>query len=118
MKIETFKGTIESAYGQPLPSALTFSGSYNAYESYDEAKDAQDLPSREEQLAFINNKRKANERQKAMQATLDAAGISKPTLDDPQVQLRTIIKALVASGRDEATATQIAETTLGVKLAA
>jgi hypothetical protein len=117
MKAETFKGTIESAYGSPLATPLSFSGSFDAYESYDEASTANDLPSRDEQLAFVNNKRKANARQKAMQTALDAAGINKPTLDDPQVQLKTIIKALVASGKSEADATQIAEATLGVKLA-
>lgn len=118
MKTETFSGTIESAYGSTLPSAVKFNGDFQAYETYEEAQSAQDLPSRDEQLALINNKRKANARQKSMQAALDAAGISKPTLEDPQVQLKTIIKALVASGKDEATATQIAEVTLGVKLAA
>lgn len=117
MKSETFKGTIESAYGNPLATALKFEGSFDAYESYDEAATANDLPSRDEQLAFTNNKRKANARQKSMQAALDTAGISKPTLEDPQVQLKTIIKALVASGRSESEATQLAETTLGVKLA-
>jgi len=118
MKTEKFSGTIESAYGSTLPAAVKFDGTFEAYENYDEASKAQDLPSRDEQLALINNKRKANARQKSMQAALDAAGVSKPTLDDPQVQLKTIIKALVASGKDEATATQIAEATLGVKLAA
>ena len=117
MKNETFKGTIESAYGSPLATPVVFNGTFSAYENFDEMVQAQDLPSRDEQLALINNKRKANARQKAMQAALDAAGINKPTLDDPQVQLKTIIKALVASGKDEATATQIAEATLGVKLA-
>jgi hypothetical protein len=116
MTPEKFSGTIESAYGSTLPSAVKFEGTYDKYANYEEAVAAQDLPSRDEQLALINNKRKANARQKAMQAALDAAGISKPTLDDPQVQLKTIIKALVASGKDEATATQIAEATLGVKL--
>lgn len=117
MKSETFKGTIESAYGSPLPSALKFEGSFDAYESYSEAQAANDLPSQDEQLTFTNNKRKANARQKSMQAALDAAGITKPTLEDPQVQLKTIIKALVASGRSEVDATAVAEATLGFKLA-
>lgn len=118
MKTETFKGTIESAFGSPLASPVTFSGNFTAYENYEEMTTAQDLPSRDEQLAFINNKRKANARQKSMQEALTAAGVNKPTLEDPQVQLKTIIKALVASGRSEAEATSIAEATLNVKLAA
>ena len=116
MKSETFKGTIESAYGNPLPSALKFEGSFEAYESYDEASTANDLPSRDEQLAFVNNKRKANARQKSMQSALDAAGITKPTLEDPQFQLKSMIKILVTAGRSEEAATQLAESTLGVKL--
>lgn len=118
MKTEKFSGTIESAYGSPLASAIKFNGEFAAYESFEEMSAAQDLPSRDEQLTYINNKRKANARQKAMQLALDNAGVSKPTLEDPQVQLKTIIKALVASGKSEEVATQIAETTLGVKLAA
>ena len=118
MKTETFKGTIESAYGQPLDSPLKFDGSFQAYESYDEAKTANDLPNQDEQLAFTNNKRKANARQKSMQAALDAAGINKPTLEDPQFQLKSMIKILVTAGRSEEAARQLAETTLGVKLAA
>lgn len=117
MKAESFKGTIESAYGSPLATAIKFEGSFDAYESYDEASTANDLPSHDEQVAFVNNKRKANARQKSMQAALDAAGIVKPTLEDPQVQLKQIIKALEASGRSTADAVKLAETTLGVKLA-
>lgn len=116
MKSETFKGTIESAYGNPLATALKFEGSFDAYESYDEAATANDLPSRDEQLAFTNNKRKANARQKAMTEVLTAAGINKPTLEDPQFQLKSMIKILVTAGRSEAEATQLAEATLGVKL--
>lgn len=117
MKSETFKGTIESAYGNPLPSALKFEGSFDAYETYEEAAAANDLPSRDEQLAFVNNKRKANARQKSMQDVLTANGINKPTLEDPQFQLKSMIKILVTAGRSEADATQLAESTLGVKLA-
>lgn len=116
MKSETFKGSIESAYGSTLPAAIKFEGSFEAYADYDEAAAANDLLSHQEIVDAVNNKRKANARQKAMTAALDAAGISKPTLEDPQVQLKTIIKALVASGRSESEATQVAEATLGVKL--
>lgn len=116
MKSESYKGTIESAYGSPLPEAIKFSGSFDAFESYEEVATANDLPKNSEILDFVNNKRKANARQKSMQDALTAAGINKPTLEDPQVQLKTIIKALVASGRSEDEATKVAEATLGVKL--
>lgn len=117
MKTEKFSGTIESAYGSQLDTALKFEGTFEAYESVDEVKAGNDFPNNDEILAFVNNKRKANARQKSMTETLTAAGINKPTLDDPQVQLATIIKALVASGKSKDDATKLAEATLGVKLA-
>jgi hypothetical protein len=115
MKSETFKGTIESAYGKTLPQKLTFSGSFEAYENVQELRDANVFPKDEDIVAFVNAKEKANARQKAMNEVLSAAGIEKPTLEDPQVQLATIVKALRASGRSEDEAIALAETTLGVK---
>lgn len=117
MKSEKFSGTMESAYGKVLPSKLTFSGTYDAYENIQEVRDAKDEPSDDEVVNFVNSKRKAAARQKSMNDALEAAGIQKPTLEDPQVQLATIIKALRAAGRSEAEATALAESTLGVKLA-
>lgn len=119
MKTETFKGTIESAYGAPVSPALSFSGEFQAYESVAEVRSGNDYPNDEEITTFVNNKRKANARQKEMQSVLDAAGYVKPTLEtDVQLQLRTLIKVFVASGKSEAEARQIAETSLGAKLAA
>jgi hypothetical protein len=115
MKTETFKGTIESAYGRTLPNKLTFSGEFEAYETVDELRAANKYPSDDDIVSFVNAKEKSNARQKAMNETLNAAGIEKPTMDDPQVQLATIIKALRASGRSEEEAISLAEGTLGVK---
>lgn len=115
MKTETFKGTIESAYSRTLPSKLTFSGSFDAYENVDELRRDNKYPSDEDIVSFVNAKEKANARQKAMNEALTAAGIEKPTMEDPQVQLATIIKALRASGRTEEEAITLAESTLGVK---
>src|SRR3990172_10201992 len=84
MKTEKFEGSMDSAFGVALPTTIKFAGAFDAYETYEEADEANDLPSRDEQLTFVNNKRKANARQKAMNAALDAAGIKKPTLEDPQ----------------------------------
>lgn len=117
MQTEKFSGTMESAYGKTLPSKLTFSGTYEAFQNLQEVKDANEHPSDDEIVSFVNSKRKAAARQKAMNEALTAAGIEKPTLEDPQVQLATIIKALRAAGRSEAEATALAESTLGVKLA-
>jgi hypothetical protein len=118
MKTEKFDGSMDSAFGVSLPTTIKFEGTYEAYETYDEADEANDLPSRDEQLTFCNNKRKANARQKAMNAALNAAGIVKPTLEDPQVALKSVIKAMIAQGKSEAEATAIAEQVIGVKLVA
>lgn len=113
MKNERFSGTIESAYGKPVSPALKFDGTYDAYESVEEIKSKNDYPSDDEIVAFKNNQRKANARQKAMQAALDAAGYEKPTLEnDRALQVRTLVKVFLAAGKSEAEATALAESTL------
>jgi hypothetical protein len=100
MKKVTFDGTMENAYGKQLPTPIPFNGSYDAFENYEEVKSANELPSNDEVLAFVNNKKKANARQKAMQAALEAAGIEKPTLEnDKDLQWKTMYKSLIASGK-------------------
>jgi hypothetical protein len=115
MKSEKFSGKMENAYGKVLPSAIAFSGTFEAFENVDEVKSANEYPNDAEVVSWANAKRKASERQKSMNAALETAGIAKPTLEDPQVQLSTIIKALRAAGRSEEDAISLAETTLGVK---
>lgn len=133
MKTEKFKGVIESAYGQPLATALKFEGEFNAFTLPDAAKETAvtfstpdgadaitDVVSYGDLYSLVNNKRKANARQKSMQAALDAAGINKPVVDATpeglQVAARQMVKMLVATGKSEADATQLAEATLGVKI--
>ncbi len=113
MKQETFKGTIESAYGETLATPLKFEGSFDAFESIDEVKTANDFPSNDEILKFVNDKRKASKRQAAMTATLEAAGIAKPTLEDPKVQYTQMVKILVTNGKSEVEAKAIASAALG-----
>lgn len=116
-KTETFKGTIETAYGDKLATPLAFSGEYEHLTSVDEIP-ADEKLSTDDILAVVNNKRKANARQAAMNAVLSENNIQKPTLENnPQLQLRTMIKTLRAAGRSEAEATALAENVLGVKLA-
>lgn len=115
MTTETFKGTIENAYGQPLDKAIAFSGDFEKLEKGDEIP-AKENPDAEEILNYVNSKRKANARQKAMQTVLDAAGIEKPTLENNvDLQVRTMVKSLVASGKySEEQATTFARTALGL----
>lgn len=114
MKTETFSGTIESAYGKPVSPALKFDGKYEAFESVEEVRSKNEFPSDDEVVNFVNNKRKANARQKSMQSALDAAGYEKPTLEnDDQLQLRTLYKVFIAAGKGEQEAKDLASSTLG-----
>lgn len=113
MKTETYSGTMENAYGSPLPSPVKFNGSFNSYETIEEVRTANEFPSDKEIVAFVNSKAKANERQKSMTAALTAAGIQKPTLEDPAVQYRDMVKILTVSGKSQAEAEKIATAALG-----
>ena len=130
MKTEKFSGTMESAYGKVLAEKIPFKGTFEAFTIPDSVKDTTltvDAPEGADAITdsvtygmvydAVNNKRKAKARQKAMNTALDEAGIEKPTMEDPQVQLAGMIKILKASGKDEAEARKIAETALGVTLA-
>lgn len=122
METQTVSGTIESAYGQTLKAGIDYSGTYEAFQTVDEVRSAGEWPSDKEIVKFVNTKRVANARQKAMQSALDAAGIKKPVADASaeglQVALRQLIKTFVATGKTEQEATALAEGSLGVKLAA
>jgi hypothetical protein len=113
VKNETFEGVMENAYGKPLATPIKFGGTYEAFESRDEIVAARKDLSDKEIVDVVNNKEKANARQKAMQAALDAAGIVKPTLEtDTQLRLRKMYDVLVANGSTHDEARAIAATTL------
>ena len=112
MKQSTFKGVIENAYGKPLPSPISYSGSFEELAAGDEIP-AKEKPDEKDLLAYVNNKRKANARQKSMQEALTAAGIEKPTLEDAEEQFRQMVKILTTAGKDDATARQMANANLG-----
>lgn len=112
-----FDGVMKSAYGSELKTPLTYEASYRKLLSFDAIPEDEQL-SEKDILQVVNDARKANARQKAMQEALDAAKIEKPSLSDPQVQLKSMIKILTTAGRTPEQARQIAEQTLNVKLAA
>lgn len=95
MKTETFKGTVESAYGKQLPSAVSFSGSFEAFESYDEVAKANELPSNDDVVNIVNAKRKAAARAKATTEALQAAGIEKPDTSSPEYVRESMVKSLM-----------------------
>ena len=118
MKSEKFSGVMENAYGKKLDTAISFEGTYDALETYSEAKEKNELPTEQEVVDFLNTKRKANARQKSMQAALDAAGIIKPTLEnDDQLRLKKMYDVLIANGSSPDEARTTAATVLGLKWA-
>jgi hypothetical protein len=92
MKTEKFNGSIGSFLGEKINPPLKFDGSFEAYESFDELKSANALPSNDEIVDFVNVKRKNNERQRVMQTTLEEKGYSKPDPNDPIVAAQTMIR--------------------------
>jgi len=110
-----FEGTIESAYGSELATPIAFIGEYEHVLVYD-AITAKELPDKDDVLTLVNNKRKANARQKAMQSALDDAGIKKPTLEDSdELKIKAIVSGLVASKKyNQENATALAKQMLGL----
>jgi hypothetical protein len=113
MKTEKVSGNIETAYGQTLKTPVKYEGVADLYETPDEVRAANDWPSNDEIVSFVNRNRVQNQRAKLMKSALDAAGILKPTLEDPREQFKQMVKILTTAGKDEATAKTIANTTLG-----
>jgi hypothetical protein len=111
-KTTTFKGVIENAYGKPLPTPVKYAGDFQELVKGDEIP-AKEVPDADELLTYANNKRKANARQKSMQSALTAAGIEKPTLENPEEQFKQMVKILVTAGKTEEDARQMANANLG-----
>jgi Cu2+-containing amine oxidase len=120
------ESTIENAYGRPLSAlkfkegktpvtVISYAFSYEHVTNFD-AIPAKEMPDKDEILAVVNAARKANERQKAMQKALDAAGVIKPTMeDDDTLKIKSIVAGLVASKKyNEEQATALAKQMLGL----
>ena len=123
-KTVKFDGAMANAYGTALKDA-TYKDGFSPVEqiafrgTFEEVLNFEDIPKDEKLdekdiLKVVNDARKANARQKAMQDALDNAGVVKPTLESsPELQLRNMVKSLVASGKyTEETATQFAKAAL------
>ena len=91
MKTEKFSGTITTAYGKALPQELKFEGTFEAFENESEAIEKNEGLTEAERLDVINNKRKANARAKVTAATLEAAGVSKPDPNSPEVLRESMV---------------------------
>lgn len=115
VKTVEFDGVMENAYGQKLDAAIPFEGTYEHLLNF-ESIPAKESLSEDDILKVVNDARKANARQKAMQDALDTAGIKKPTLENnSELQISTMVKSLVASGKyTKESATVFARTALGL----
>ena len=108
----------ENAYGKKLDTPVKYSFSFDAYETIEEIKTANDMPKDSEIVSFRNNQRKANARQQSLQAALDAAGIVRPTLEnDEQLRLRKMYDIFVANGSSHEEARASASAALNLQWA-
>lgn len=125
-RIVTVKGTIENHAGRKLSdlkfkpgftpvAEVKYSDTYEEYTDYAQVPKDEQL-TEEDKLKTVNDARKANARQKAMQAALDAAGVIKPTMeDDDEMKITSIVKGLVASKKyNEVDARILAKQMLGI----
>jgi hypothetical protein len=126
MRTLKFDGTISSAFSQKLDTPIKFKGEYEAFgpdkdtylsadwdSALTEIRAANEYPSNEEIVNFINNKRLANARQQKMTEVLKENGIERPNLEtSPKFRYDTMVKTLLASGMTEAEARVTAATVL------
>lgn len=105
--------TVNTAYGQTLAEPIQFSYSYEELVKGDTIP-ADETPDESDLRAFVNQKRNAAARSKAQNEALSAAGIQKPTLEDADVRLKTMVKVLIAAGNSPEQAETIAKGALGM----
>jgi hypothetical protein len=113
MKSVTKTATVTTAFGIPLSEPVEFAYEYQELQKGDEIP-ARETPDEEDIRALVNSKRNAGARSKAQAESLKAAGISAPTLEDADFRLRQMVKVLVAAGRSETEAEQVAKAALGM----
>lgn len=119
MTKDTFRATVTTAYGKPLPKTvgdngkLTISGEYDKYDTRAEVEQAYGKPGEFDKFVIesANAANKASAVASARTAALDDAGIKAPKMEeDRELQIRSIMKGLTASGKSEEEARRIAET--------
>ncbi len=117
METKTFKATAESAYGNVLPTAVEYTYDVNILQTVSEIPVEENL-SPADILLVVNNKRKASARQSAMLKAFDKLGIKAPKVENtPEghlVAAKQTVKTLIATGKSEAEAKQMAAALFGV----
>jgi alcohol dehydrogenase class IV len=115
---KTGKATAKVAYGKTLATPIDYVFDWDEYADNDEMARANDLLTLDEQRKTRNTDRKSTARQASLTVALEAAGIKKPDINnDPQLRLRNMVTILMAgeNGLDEATARQVASSTLNIE---
>lgn len=133
MRTDSFKGKMSSWFGQDVKPPIAFSGTYEAFgpsepsstsqfteadwaATVEEIRAANRYPSNEDIAGLVNDKNLAKARAAKMQVVANAAGLEKPTLEDPQIALKGFIKILEAQKIPYEEAVQRAEAAIGVTL--
>jgi len=104
---------VKTFNGAPLPKPIKFPYEFEKLLKGDTIP-ADEVPDADDLLTYVNTKRNSAARAKAQNEALTAAGIQKPTLEDPDFRLRQMIKILEANGMDSETAEKSARVALGM----
>jgi hypothetical protein len=104
-KVITKKARVETAYGKVLESPIDFSYSYEELQKGEEIP-AKEMPDADDLISFVNQKRNATARSREQNLALENAGVKKPTKEDPEFRLRTMVDMLVANGETKEDAEQ------------
>lgn len=107
-------GSIETAYGTPVSPALELVYEFEQLADNLEVP-ADEVPTAKEILQLVNAKRNATARSKATTECLAKAGYEKPKTDLslPEVQFKGMVRILMAAGKSQVDAEQMAKATLG-----
>lgn len=108
MKTVEFAGKINTFQGQTIPP-VDFNGKFEAFETFDEVKAANEVPTNDEIVNIVNAKRKASEVTSTRNAALEAAGFAPDKTET--AKLRMIADAMKL-GLNEAQAKAMVETVL------
>lgn len=113
MKDVTRKATVQTVYGQTLAEAIEFEFTFSELQKGDTIP-ADETPDADDLRTFVNTRRASKARSEKQNEIVAGLGIAKPTLENPDVALATMIKVLVAQGKTPADANQLARTMLGM----
>jgi hypothetical protein len=100
--------TVKTAYGQELAEPIDFAYDFIELDESD-AIPADDVPSPKEILGYVNMKRNASARSTAQARALSAAGVEKPTNENPKTALFNMVRLLITAQKlEQSVAEQIA----------